>query len=229
MSTGLKRLGAERHRRDRLHAAQHVDLVGAAEMHRRDRLGMRAALVRRRAGGDVADPGDPRGDDRHMRRGDHRIAPARHIAADPADRDVAVAEHDPGQGLDLDILHRGALDLGEVADLRLREFDVVDRLRRDLGDQAADLVRRTGESSAATICRSARDSSRTAASPRVRDIGDDGLDRAAGLGVGFFLLAGERGGLDVPGHGSSFNVPPRRHRGHGDLRPAFSVLSVPPW
>jgi len=49
------------------------------------------ALVRRRARRDVLDPGDPRGHDRHMRRGDHRVAAARHIAADPADRDVAVA------------------------------------------------------------------------------------------------------------------------------------------
>ena len=134
-----KRLGAERHRRDRLHAAQHVDFVGAGEMHRGDRLGMRHALVRRRAGGDVADPGDARGDDRHMRRGDHRIAPAGHVAADAADRDVAMAEHDAGQGLDLDIAHRFALDLGEIADLRLREADVVERLRRDLRDHRGDL------------------------------------------------------------------------------------------
>ncbi len=114
-----ERLGAERHRRDRLDAAEHINLVGAGEVHRRDRLRVRHALVRRRAGGDVADPGDPRGDDRHMRRGDHRIAPARHIAADAADRDVAMAEHDAGQRLDLDIAHRCALDLGEVADLLL--------------------------------------------------------------------------------------------------------------
>jgi len=82
-----------------------VDLVGAAQMHRGDRLGVRTTLVRRGAGGDVADPGDPRGDDRHMCGGDHRITPARHIAADTADRDVAVAEYDAGQGLDLEIAH----------------------------------------------------------------------------------------------------------------------------
>src|SRR5438874_6263009 len=78
---------------------------------------VRPTLVRRGAGGDMADPGDPRGDDRHVRRGDHRVAPARDIAPDPADRDVAVAEHDPRQGLDLDILQRGALDLGKISDL----------------------------------------------------------------------------------------------------------------
>ena len=110
-----------------------------------------------------------------------------------------MAEHDPGQSLDLDIAHRSALDLGEIADLGLREFDVVDRLRRDLGDQCLDLVRRSGESSAATICRSAP-TIRAPRRRRVGDIGDDGFDRAADFGIGFFLLAGECGLLDVPGH-----------------------------
>ena len=38
------RLGAERHGGDRLHAAEHENLVGAAEMHRRHDRRMRAAL-----------------------------------------------------------------------------------------------------------------------------------------------------------------------------------------
>ena len=67
-----------------------------------------------------------------------------------------MAEHHARQGLDLDILQRGALDLGEIADLGLREFDVGDRLRRDLGDERRGSRRRRAESSAATICRSAR-------------------------------------------------------------------------
>src|SRR3984893_7168782 len=74
-----------------------MDLVGAAQMHRGDRFRVRAALVGRGAGGDVADPGDPRRDDRHMRRCDHRVAAARHIAAHTTDRDVLVAEHDAGR------------------------------------------------------------------------------------------------------------------------------------
>src|SRR5262252_2583237 len=53
--------------------------------------------------GDVPDPGDPRGDDGHVRRGDHRVASARDIAADTADRNVPVPEHDAGQCLDFDI------------------------------------------------------------------------------------------------------------------------------
>ena len=50
-----------------------------------------------------------------------------------------MAEHHAGQGLDLDILQRGALDFGEAADLSLGELDVVDGLRRDLGDEVFDL------------------------------------------------------------------------------------------
>jgi len=76
-----------------------------------------------------------------MRRRDHRIAAARHIAADLPDGNVAMAEHDAGQGLDFDITQRGALDLGKMANLLLREFDVLDRLWRDLRDEAFDFTR----------------------------------------------------------------------------------------
>jgi hypothetical protein len=48
------RLGAERHRADRLHAAEHVDLVGAGQVHRRDDGRVRLALEGRRAGDDRA-------------------------------------------------------------------------------------------------------------------------------------------------------------------------------
>ena len=75
-------LGAERHGGHRLHAAEHEDLVGPAEMHSGDDRRMRAALERRRAGDDVLHAGDVGGDDRHVGRGDHRIAAARHVAAD---------------------------------------------------------------------------------------------------------------------------------------------------
>ena len=47
-----------------------------------------------------------------------------------------MAEHNTGQGLDLDIAHRGSLDLGEMTDLFLGEFNVVHRLRRDFGDKS---------------------------------------------------------------------------------------------
>ena len=54
----LDRLGAERHGGDRLHAAEHIDLVGAAEMHGGDDRRMRPALERRRAGDDALHAGD---------------------------------------------------------------------------------------------------------------------------------------------------------------------------
>ena len=150
---GRDRLGAERHGGDRLHAAQHVDFVGAAEMHGCDNRRMRPALERRRAGDDALHAGDPRGDDRHVRRGDHRIAPARHVAADRVDRDVPVAEHDAGQGLDLEVAHAVALRLREVAHLRLREPDVVEVALGDLADGLLDLLLAQAGTTSATSCR----------------------------------------------------------------------------
>ena len=72
---GMNSLGAKRHRCDRLHAAKHKNLVCAAKMHRRDDSRVRAALEWRRASNDVLHAGNTRGDDRHMRRSDHWIAP----------------------------------------------------------------------------------------------------------------------------------------------------------
>jgi hypothetical protein len=126
------RLGAERHGGDRLHAAQHVDLIGATEVHGGNDRRMRAAAERRRAGDDAFDASHPRRDDRHVRGGDHRIAAARHVAADRVYRDVAVTENHAGQRLDLQILHRILLLLREVAHLGLRELDVVEVALGDL-------------------------------------------------------------------------------------------------
>ena len=123
MSTGGDGLGAERHGGDRLHAAEHENLVGAAEMHRRHDRRMRPALVGRRAGDDLLHAGDARGDDRHVRRRHHRIAAARHVAADRVDRNVPVAEHDARQRLDFEIAHRVFLFLRKITHLRLRELE----------------------------------------------------------------------------------------------------------
>src|SRR3546814_19467961 len=72
------------------------------------------------------------GDDRHVRRGEQRIFAAGNIAACARHRDGAMAEDDARHRHDLDVADRGALDLGEVADLRLRELDVLQRLARKL-------------------------------------------------------------------------------------------------
>jgi hypothetical protein len=110
-----------------------------------------------------------------------------------------MAEHDPGQSLDLDIFQRGALDLREMADLRLCEFDVVDRLRRDLGDEPDDLVLREFEARRRPFIEALAELAycRIAA---FGDIGDDRLNGAPDFGVGFFLSAGERRPFDVAGH-----------------------------
>ena len=213
MSTARDRSGAERHRGDRLHAAEHVDLVGAAEMHRGDDRGMRPAAERRRAGDDALHAGDPRGDDRHVRRGDHRIAPARHVAADRIDRDVAVAEHDAGQRLDLQVLHRLLLLLREVAHLRLGELDVVEIALRHLRRSPARSPARVSLKDAGDHLSNCSDRSRTAASPRSsicarmlstvsRTLASAALMalasiprlRKRGMGLSFFLSLPEGGG-----------------------------------
>ena len=85
-----------------------------------------------------------------------------------------MAEHDAGQGLDLDIAQRGALDLGEIADLGLREFDVVDRLRRDLGDECGDLVVRQAKARRRPFVEALAE----LAHRRVAALGDIGDDRS---------------------------------------------------
>jgi hypothetical protein len=52
-----------------------------------------------------------------------------------------VTQDDARQGLDLDVAQGGLLDLGEVADLRLREPDVGQVLRTELADAGLDLRR----------------------------------------------------------------------------------------
>ena len=139
------RRGAECHRRDCLHAAEQIDLIRPAERHRRHRGSRRHAVQRRRAGDDAGNAGHFRGQHAHVRRGDHRVAPARHVAADAADRNVLVAQPHARQGFDFDVVQRGALGFGETADLGLSELDVLDHLGRKAGDQRHRSVRATGE------------------------------------------------------------------------------------
>ena len=46
-----------------------------------------------------------------------------------------MAQNHAGKRLDLDILHRGALDFGEFADLILRKADIVHVALRNFGDE----------------------------------------------------------------------------------------------
>ena len=176
------RAGAERHRADRLDAAQNVDLVGAGERHRGHGLGVRGAVGRRGAGGDPLDARDLGRDHAHMRRRHHRVAPARDIAADAAHRDIAMAQRDARHRLDLDIRHRFALDAGEVADLGLGEGDVLDDAGRHRGDQRVDLP----GAEAKALRRPVVEFLRQRADRRVAaslDIGEDVLDRLADRAV----------------------------------------------
>jgi hypothetical protein len=61
------------------------------------------------------------------------------VAPRRADRDMRVAEDDPGQGLDLDVTQGPALMAGEVADLLLGEGDVVEVAPAEPGQAALDL------------------------------------------------------------------------------------------
>ena len=196
------RLGAERHGGDRLHAAEHENLVRAAEMHGGDDRRMRPALERRRAGRDAFDARDPRGDDRHVRRGDHRVAPAWHVAADARHRNVAVAEHHAGQRLDLEVAHRLLLLLREVAHLALRELDVLEVALADLRDRLVDL----GVGQAKALRLPAVELLRQLADRRVAarlDVGEDLLDRRAHLRVRRLDGARVHSAFEPAGHGES--------------------------
>jgi hypothetical protein len=86
-----------------------------------------------------------------------------------------------------------------MADLGLCEFDVVDRLRRDPGDERLDLIRAEAEATRRPFVKALRQLAHRGVAA-FGDISDDRLDHAADLSVGLFLLAGERCRLDVPGY-----------------------------
>ena len=143
---GRDGLRAEGHGGHRLHAAQAVDFVRAAEMHGGDHRVARRPLVWRPAGDDAAHAGHFGSDHAHMRRGDHRILAARHVAADAVDRQVAVAEHHAGTDFLFHVLQGGALNLRETAHLRLGEADVFQGGLRHPRDAGVDV--RFGEAEA---------------------------------------------------------------------------------
>ena len=114
MSTGVDVLQAERKRGESVGATDADDRVGPADRHRVEhRRSDPVPVDRGRRADDPLDAGRPRHDGCHQRRGDQRIATTRRIGPDRADRHVPVTEHDPRQRLDLDVLQRGALRLGE--------------------------------------------------------------------------------------------------------------------
>ncbi len=144
--------------------------------------GGRLALVGRGAGDDARHAGDLGGDHRHVGGGDHRVLAARHVAADRVHRDVLVAEHDAWQRLDLDVLERRALLLGEVPDLRLGELDVLDRPAGKLGEAVPDLLVRQPVVGAVPAVELDREIAHRRVAARL-DVGERLLDDRAGLRV----------------------------------------------
>ena len=95
---------------------------------------------------------------------------------------MLVAEHHARQGLHLDILHRVALDAGEVTHLALREGDVLDGLFRQSVVGRGDILGADAE----IVGRPVVELQGVFAGGRVapgRDVGDDGLYGGANLGV----------------------------------------------
>ena len=175
-------LRPDRHRADRLDAAQTVDLVRSREILSRDDGRGRLAIKRRRAGDDTRHARDLGGHDGHVRRGHHRILPARHIGADRIDRDVLMAKHDAGQRLDFNVSQGLPLRLGEVADLRLSKLDVIDVALCELGESVLDLSVGQPEVLAVPAVELRRQFSHRLIAAR-GDVGQDALDRRAHLRV----------------------------------------------
>lgn len=82
---------------------------------------VRTALEGRRTSDDPLHPADLRRDDAHVSR--HRILAARHIAADRLYRNALVAEDDPGDRLDFEVLGASLLLFRKILHLRLGEID----------------------------------------------------------------------------------------------------------
>src|SRR5919204_1467164 len=199
---GLDRLRADAHRGDGLHAAQHVDLVRAAEHHCGDGLGMRRALVRRRAGDDALHPRHACRDDAHVCRGDHRVAAAGHVAADALYRNVLVPELHAGQRLHFDVAQRRLLVLGELADLRLRELDVGDRGGRHLRHDVLQITGREPQARRRPFVELLRELAHRAIAAAAYVV-DDGLYRLARFAVHFIGNARRNAALEIGGHGRS--------------------------
>ena len=141
----VDRLGSERKRSERLHAAKDVDLVGTGKMHRGDRGVRHAPLEGRRACRDPLDARDLGRDDAHVGGCDHRIPAARDVGTDARQGDVPVTEPDARKRLHLEVDHRLPLGAGKRPHLLLAEPNVVQHLGRHPRHAGRDLVRGQAE------------------------------------------------------------------------------------
>ena len=112
---------------------------------------------------------------------------------------MLVPEHDAGQRFDLDVLHRIALDLREVAHLRLCELDVFQILSGQLVDAALNLVGREPVRVAVPAVELDAELAHRRIAAR-RDVGQDALDRIADLAIAVGLRLGSRATLEPLSH-----------------------------
>ena len=111
-----------------------------------------------------------------------------------------MAKHDARQRLDLEVVHRFALLLGEVAHLRLRKLDVVEVAFRDLRYGALDLL----WCEAKILRRPFVEFFRQLANCRVLPfihLREDAFDGFAHFGVGGLDCARIHSALEPTGHG----------------------------
>ncbi len=98
----------ERHRGERLDAAEHVDAVRTGQVSAVEHRRVGRAVGLRRGAGEHGRHAGRLGDaDRHERAGEDRESARRQVRADAGDRDVAVAGADAGGELGLEIARAG--------------------------------------------------------------------------------------------------------------------------
>ncbi|MCY1308908.1 hypothetical protein D9M70_589510 [compost metagenome] len=116
-----------------------------------------------------------------------------------------MAEHHAREGFDFDVVHRVLLHLGEAADLRLGEADIVEGLLRQAGNAGVDLLLGEAEAFRRPLVElpGVLAHRRIAALFDIREDAFDGgahLRLVAGLGLGRLAL------LEVLDHGSFLNA-----------------------
>ena len=118
---------------DPLHTPQAQNPISPAKPQRvQDRRRNPDAGTWRRTGGDMAYPGNRGGCHGHDRRGDMRIAPARHVSPGSIDRKMLVPRQQAGDHFHLGVVHRRLLCFGEAAHIVMGEADIVAQALRHL-------------------------------------------------------------------------------------------------
>ena len=157
---------AERHRRQRLDAAEREDPVGpgdrrAVDERREDAL----AAVRRRARHDGLHAGHLRHEHGHERRREQRHAAGRQVGADARDRHEPVAGDDAGRDLVLEVVERGALRAGERLGAVAAELQVARAAPARPARSAAAISARVSSNEGGSQPSSSRETRRSSASP----------------------------------------------------------------